>query len=303
MNKEYKKETYGKAKDKITVPPTACTILVDIDSFKKIGAESSDAMVYVRYHDKVSQSTVYEECLRGRVGDTFDLLTPDEVLFHYNILADTDELDNTFDSAFAVINIECEEYEGGFSSVTFRFLDEQDRPISDAVVMTNRVGQQYYSPALPVVLGYSLDLDNLPDNGAGQYIEEPIEVVYHFKQMETEQITDSQYTCRANVIYMSDDGGILEIKSYMGVDGDMVEVEQKEIAGYTFVALSDSYAAFSPAEVNVIAIYSKRPLPVLLYVVIAAAAIVLLGGLSLVVGGKGGKGGKRSKIDDMQIDD
>ena len=293
----------GTEKDTLSVPATSCAVLIDAESFKKIGVESSEAILYVRYHDTVTQSTVYEECLRGKVGDTFDYTTPDAILFHYNILTNTEELPDTFESEFSVMMIECEEYEGGYSSVTFRFLDEADQPISDAVVMTNRVGQQYYSPALPIVLGYSLDLQKLPDNGAGQYPDEPIEVIYRYKVSAAEQAADTEYTCRANVIYMNDDGKIMDVKSYMGVDGDMLEVDQKEIAGYTFVALSDSYAAFSPAEVNVIAFYAKRPLPVLLYVVIAAAAIVLLGGLSLIIGSKGSQANRRSKIEEMQIEE
>ena len=293
----------GSVKDTMNVPATSCAVLIDADSFRKLGSEATEATVYVRYHDTVTQSTVYEECLHGRVGDAFDLAIPDAILFHYNILSNTDELQNTFEDMFSVLTIECEEYEGGYSSVTFRFLDEDDLPIADAVVMTNRVGQQYYSPALPVVLGYSLDLKKLPDNGAGLYTDEPVEVVYRYHLSGTEQVTDSEYTCRANVIYMSSEGKILDTKSYMGVDGDMLEVDQKEIAGYTFVALSDSYAAFSPAEVNVIVFYEKRPLPVLLYVVIAAAAIVMLGGLSLILSGKSNRTSKRSKKNDMQIEE
>lgn len=297
----------GSVKGSVELPPTSAAVLVDASQYELIEQQLAESdgqadlcTVYARYYDTRTGSIAYEERYTGRRGEDYSIDTPQDILFRYNITADSAVLSGVFDEQFAIVDISCESYDGEFSTVTIRYLDEADRQLANSVVMTNRVGQQYYTPSIPGVIGYHLDLKSLPDNGAGVYTTDPIEVIYRYLPADdTDTAADDTYTCRANVIYIGDHGDILDTKSYMGVDGDLLEVDQLHFSGYDYVAVSDSYATFSPYELNVLVYYQSNKTPFVRYVLIAGVSIVIIGALSLVLGGRG----KKRKMRSIDIDD
>ena len=293
-------DSLGTAEGSYTLPETSAAVLIDAESFKSLGTEGDNALIYIRYIDKKDSSVILEQKVSGKIGESYDAETPDEVLFHYNILGDTSALSGEFEKGFSVVNVSCEEYEGGYSSVTFKYLDADGRQLSDTLVMTNRVGQQYYTPAVPGIIGYKLNLAELPENGAGLYTEEPIEVVYRYiSEVDEPSSYEGDYSCRANIIYMSDSGEILEKKSYMGIDGDLVDVDKLNFGGYDLYAVSDNYAAFSAIETNIIVSYSKRNPPILLFAIIAGVIVLSLGAASFILSHRS----KRRKIDAIEIEE
>ena len=149
--------------------------------------------------------------------------------------------------------------------------------------------------------GYVLDLDKLPDNGAGKYTEEPIVVTYYYKPADSVSAPNAgeEYKCRANIIYMADDGTILDKKSFLGVDGDLVEVEELEFDGYKYFGKSDNYAAFSAVEANIIVNYEKKVFNPLPLIIIGGVSILLIGAIVFYFIGRG----KRKKIESIEIDE
>ncbi len=284
------------ASGSVNVSPTSAMILIDADSFSDIEAKEPESVVYIRYHDKASSSVVCEEKLEGKLKERYTANTPSEILFNYNILSKS-TLSGTFSKDFDIIDIECEAYEGDYSTVTIKFFNEDDKLIADTVVMTNRVGQQYYTPSIPGVEGYTLDLEALPKNGAGIYTEQPIEVAYHFKKTTEEEKTDTEYKCRANVIYMSDDGTVLDLKSYMGVEGDTLEIEDLSFDGLEYYDVSNGNALFSPLELNVIVYYRHKVNYTLMYILIAGGAVALFVGLGFIL-----RMMKKRKMNNIRID-
>ena len=285
---------------KVEIPFCSAAILVNASGYKVIGEDSDEVTVYARFVDTNNKTTVYEEKYTGKAGEKYKISTPDDLLFRYNITDTKTAMSGTFDE-FKVVAIECEKYDGNFSTVTFRYLNDFDEPISNAVVISNRVGQQYYSQPLPAIAGYVLDLDRLPENGAGVYTDDAIEVVYRYKpadSIKAENI-DPTYNCRANVIYMGSDGKILDKKTYLGVDGDLLEVSKLEFDGYTYHGVSDNYASFSPVEANVIVNYEKKKVDIVPFIVIGAVVVMIGVVLVLSLAGKG----KRKKMDSIAIDD
>ena len=272
----------GTAEGSVSAAPRSALVLIDEKGFEKLNSSSADVPIYIRYYDTTTNEAICEQRINGEAGESYNAVIPDPVLFYYNIVGDA-ELSGEFEKPYKVIEVGCEPYEGGYSSVTFKFLDGADRQISDTVVMTNRVGQQYFTPYIPGIPGYSLDLKNLPTNGAGLHTEEPIEVVYRFDP-ESGEPSEGEYTSRANVIYMSDTGEILSRKSYMGVEGDALEIEEIAFDGYEFTSVTADEPFFSAFETNVVMNYSKKQSSPWIYVVIAGAAIALLGGVILLTG-------------------
>ena len=265
----------GSASGFLNIDPTSACILIDAESFDSIAQEAPECLLYIRYKDKLSENAVIcEERLTGKLKESYVAATPSEILFNYNILSQS-ALSGTFNKPFEVVEVECERYEGDYSTVTIKYMDAEDKPLANTVVMTNRVGQQYFTPSIPGVKGYRLDLESLPGNGAGVYADEPIEVVYRYKPDDNKDKKD-EYTCPANVIYMADDGSVLELKSYMGVEGDALEIEDMEFEGYEFYDISNDNALFDKNELNVLLYYVKPKADYILYLLIAGGVIMVL---------------------------
>ena len=291
----------GEFSGTVEVPHTSAVVLVNRPGYKVIGEPSDTAAVYARVVDTLHNDTIFEQKYTGKVGDSYSITIPDEVLFRYNLTSDDKLLSGKFEKDFDVVTIECEKYEGNYSSVTFRYLNDFDEPVSNAIVISNRVDQQYYSQPLPLIPGYVLDLDRLPGNGAGKYTDEPIIVTYYYKPADTivASDVDDKYNCRANVIYMADDGSILDTKTYLGVDGDLIEVEELKFDGYDFRGKSDNYAAFSAVEANIIVNYEKKVVNLIPFFIIGGVSLLLIGAIVFYFSGRG----KRKKIESIEIDE
>ncbi len=270
----------GTASGSVSVSPSSAVILMDQDSFAALAEDDPECLVYLRYRNKSDHSIICEERLEGTKGDDFIANTPSEILFHYNIL-NKSALSGSFEKAFELIDAEVEPYEGDYSTVTVKFLSDEGEQLANTLVMTNRVGQQYFTPSIAGVKGWQLDLENLPENGAGLYTGEPVEVIYRYVPA-AEIPEDSEYTCRANVIYLADNGTILGSKSYMGVEGDALEIEELAFEGYRYYDESNSNAVFSDTELNVVLYYQSEKPNYLVYAIAAGAAIILLGAAALI---------------------
>lgn len=285
----------------VELPKTSSVILVDAASFESIGVESEEACVFARFINERNNVTVYEQKYTGQIGDSYSITVPDEVLFRYNITSSQSAYTGIFEKDFNTVTIKCEKYEGNYSTVTFRYVNDFDEMISNSVVITNRVGQQYYSQPLPLLPGYVLDLDKLPENAAGQYTNDPIEVVWHYKPADTIVSPDvsEEYSCRATVIYMGNNGEILDTKTYLGVDGDLVEVEEQKFDGYSYHGKSDNYAVFSAVEANIIVNYVKKSINYIPFIVIGGVVLILAGAAAFYFIGRS----RRRKIDSISIDE
>ncbi len=281
----------------VRVPSTSACILVDDESYSAIEQQAPESLLYIRYKDRKSAGAIVcEEKLTGKLNDTYIAATPSQILFNYNILSRS-ALSGTFTKAYDVVNVECEAYQGDYSTVTIKFLGDGDKVLANTVVMTNRVGQQYFTPAIPGVKGYALDLENLPENGAGVYASEPIAVVYRYKKAISPP-EGSEYNCFANVIYLADNGNVLELKSYMGVEGDKLEIEKLEFEGYEYYDISNENAVFSENELNVLVFYQKSKANYWLYFAIAGGVILLLAGAAIFI-----RVSKKRKMQSIDIEE
>ena len=288
----------GTASGSVNIDSTSALILVDAESFAQIEQTADECLLYIRYKDKKNDNAIVcEERLTGAMKASYVANTPSAILFNYNILSQK-ALSGTFSKPFDIIDVSCESYEGDYSTVTIKYLDEEDKPITNTVVMSNRVGQQYFTPTIPGVKGFALDLDNLPENGAGKYTEDPIEVVYRFHKADFPKEEDGEFTCAANVIYLAEDGSILELKSYKGVEGDKLEIEDMEFDGYEYYDISNENALFDKTELNVLLYYQKPKANYLIYLLIAGGVILLLGGIAVFIGAS-----KKRKMNAIDIEE
>ena len=270
----------GTAEGTLKVAHTSAAVLVDADSYAAIEASGDEAVVYVRYVDKATSETVYEQRSSGAIGEAYSLKAPSEVNLYYDITGDADVLSGTYEEPCRIVTIECEPYEGGCSTVTVLYLDDDGHQLADSVVISNRIGQQYYVPAFPAIPGYRLDISRLPENASGSIGDQPIVVEFRYLPDSGESVpAGSDKTCRANIIYLGDQGQILEVRTVTGAEGETIEIEELSFSGFRYISTSDNYAVFERNENNLLVNYAKAASTVWIWFAAAGAAILLAGGV------------------------
>ena len=290
----------------VTASPSAAVILVSAETFSAISEEEYERpIVYAQFYDTITNSVVLELSQRGAIGDSFNFTVPTDMLFTFNDLSNENDRKGVIKDNCQYITIKVSAYVGEFSTVTFHYVDKDGVELSNAVETSNRVGQQYYTPYIPQIDGYSLDLDNLPKNGAGKYAKDPIDVYYTFDYTVDEPIEgiDPSMTSRANIIYMGNNGEILSVKKYAGTLDEAIEITRMDFKDYAYISMSASDAVFSVAETNIIINYESTKKSILPYILIslgacavAAAAILLLSKLSVLKS-------KKDKMKSLSIDE
>ncbi len=274
---------------RVTVKPHSCAILVNKSSFVKYADIDKTTTVTVKYLDSYSDSIVYEQMLKGVQGEQYSFEYPNSLLYDYDITSITGSKTGEFGSKDKEVIVHCRAYTGDYSSVTINFVNEFDEKIANSVVMTNRVGQQYTTPRLPTIYGYRLDLDNLPDNGAGKYTKDEITVTYKYNSIEISaeqqaldpELLADENVCIANVIYMSDSGEILDKKTYAGDIDTEIIVEYIDIPGYLYISDTSNGSVFATDETNIVVNYAKqfttqKLLPIIICVIVLVAVILVI---------------------------
>ncbi len=263
---------------KVTVEPHSSVILVNKSSFDLYPNIDTDKRVIVKYYDTESESVVYEQVLKGKEGESFKFSYPNSLLYRYDVSGYTGSRSGKFTKNTQEITIDCTPYSGDYSSVTFHFVDESGEDIANSVVMTNRVGQRYTTPKIASVKGYRLDLNKLPQNGAGKFEKEDITVTYSYKPIEDDESDDLSVVNSgvANVIYMSSKGEILETKSYAGDIGSDIVIEILDIEGYMYISNTGDGAVFDTTETNIVVNYTKDTNALSIAVIAGGGLLVLL---------------------------
>ncbi len=292
--------------NKVTVEPHSCAILVNKSSFDAYPDIDTTKRVTVKYYDTESKEVVYQQMLKGELNDSFTVYYPNSLVYNYNVSGYTGSKTGKFTQAPQEITINCTKYDGDYSSVTVRFVDENGDDIANSIAMTNQVGQRYTTPRIAGIKGYHLDLQKLPSNGAGKYQKEDITVTYFYKPIEESSEIDeieALSTCVANVIYMSNKGEILETKSYAGDVGSEIALELIEFDGYTYTSDTANNAVFDTVETNIIVNYSKDSNLLLILLITGGLVLLIITAVAVIVSKKRKFGvGAGYEADDLFIE-
>ena len=113
------------------------------------------------------------------------------------------------------------------SDIFVKFVDDDnpDNEVALGYKIECRENEKYYTTSIASVENYRLLLDKLPDNAAGTANREEITVTFRYKKVTDEDEPDS---CRVNVIYMLDNGSVIETETLTGNEGEAYNVDQKE---------------------------------------------------------------------------
>ncbi|MBQ4128425.1 MAG: type I pullulanase [Ruminococcus sp.] len=250
---------------KVTAKAHSSVLLVDKESFDKFKNQDTSCRVIVKYFDTKSDAVVYEQILKGEKGDSYLVEYPNHLLYRYDVTSVSGSKTGEFEKGTAEVTINCKPYSGDYSSITIHFVNENDEDIANSIVMSNRVGQRYTTPKIAGVSGYRLDLENLPENGAGKYTKEDLTITYRYNSIEDPALQEdidlddlnSQSVCVANIIYMDSKGEILDKKTYAGDKDTEIVVEYLDIPGYEYISDTADGAVFDSVETNIVVNYEK----------------------------------------------
>ena len=290
----------------VSASASSAVILVSSESFSGISeSEYERPIVYAQFFDIITNSVVLELSQRGSIGDSFTFEVPDNMLFSFNNLSSESDRKGVFRDNCQYITIKVSAYAGEFSTVTFHFVDKEGVDLTNAVEISNRVGQQYFTPYIPPLEGYSLDMEDLPKNGAGKYTKKPIDVYYTFVPTAEKQVEgiDPSLTSRANIIYMGNSGEILSTKKFAGTLDEAIEIPRLDFKDYAYVSMSSSDAIFSVTETNIIINYESTRKSILPYLLISLGVCVVAAAVIFVLSRFFGQNSKRAKMKSLSIDE
>lgn len=269
----------GTVKDnEVELTPSSAMILVDKESYDK-NINSNLGGVVVDYVDS-SGNKVMTENITGKIGEDYSVSPSNQILMNYKILKSKDTT-GTFAKGnnHAVYTVEA--YTGSFSSVTFRFIDSStEKEIAPSTVLTNQVGQQYFTDSIPAVEGYVLDTDSLPENGAGVFTVGDRVVTYKYTKDKPEK-------CQVQVIYMDSDGNIMDVTLLEGKSGDKYTAKEKEYENLTLVKTPEN-AVGKYSDTQQIVIYNYQlndntTKVVVVTILLIFAGVLAAGGITLKV--------------------
>lgn len=260
--------------NKVTVAPYSCAILVNKTSFDGYKNIDTTAHLVAKYVDSTTNEIVYEKVLKGQIGESYNLIHPNSLMLHHRVKSVNGDLSGVFMQNYGELTVTIEQYDGEHSSVTIHFVDENGKNIADSVVMSNKIGEKYTTPYIAGVSGYSLDLTQLPTNGAGKYTIDPITVTYKYKTKDVSSEPANPEQCVANIIYMGNNGEILAVKTLTGVEGAPVQFESLNFEDYSYKDDTLNNALFSTAEVNIVVNYQKESKLVMILMIAGGVLLV-----------------------------
>lgn len=273
----------GAASGNVNVPAHSAVIMTDKDGYNTAGISDSEGIVIVKYYDDKSGELVRTQAVSGALGSSFDIKGLASLL-SYDVKSSSGDIKGNFTDSVMHARVNVEEYDGTLSNVVFKFVDDTNgEELADSYQVRNREGQQYFTPEIPTIEGYSLVLDSLPENGAGKVKSSDTEVLYKYTRVTGD--TDAS-VCKVNAVYMADDGKIIETKTLTGEEGEEYDIPQNEYEDMNLVELPKNISGrFTKDEINVLLCYSTQPDPlagVLVYIYIGAGVILALCAVSAI---------------------
>ena len=249
----------GVCSGSVNVKAHSAAILVDKKSYETVGIADFESSLVINYYNNATKEKINTQVVNAPLGNVFDV-NKLAAKYNYDIVEIKGDKNGMFEEKMDHVDVYVAPYTGKMANVIIKFVDDiNNSELADAYVIRNRVGQKYHTPALPEIDNYSLVLDKLPENGAGVMGERDVTVFYKYTR-----VTDDadKSVCKVNVIYMNDDGSVIETETLTGAEGEAYNVQQNEYEEKSLVEVPPEVAgSFIKGEINVILNYDSDPDP------------------------------------------
>lgn len=267
----------GTVTGNVKVKAHSAVIMVDKKSYDSAGITDSEGAIVVNYYDNETKELIKKQTVTDEIGKSYDVTDFADSL-NYDIKDSNGDTKGMFTEGVLHANVYVAEFEGKMSKVIFKFVDDiNGEELTDAYVIRNRVGQLYYTPEIPSIENYKLVIDQLPDNGAGKVQENETVVTYKYTRVTDDT---NKSVCIVNMIYMDDNGKVLETNSLTGKEGEGYYAPENEYEDMTLIKVPENATgSFKTGEINVLFTYSTEPDPLakaLVFIYIGAGVILAL---------------------------
>ena len=261
----------------VSVKAHSAAILCDKAGYESAGITDYEGAVVIDYYDSSSEKIIGKEVVTDSYGSIFDIYKI-AGKHNYDVKSVKGDDKGQFEEKPRHIDVYVKPYTGKMCNVTIKFVDDiNGLELADDYVIRNRVGAKYHTPELPEIDNYTIVLDDLPDNGAGVMPDHDVTVKYKYTRITDD--TDKSI-CKVNVIYMLDDGSVIETDTLTGKEGEAYNVQQNEYEERTLIEVPPQVAgSFKSGEINVILNYLSKPDPMkkaLKFVIIGVGVIMAL---------------------------
>lgn len=239
------------------VKPHAAVILVDKSSYESAGITDYQSTLLINYFDEASKEKIRTQAVTDELGSVFDI---DKIATkqNYDVTEIKGESSGRFEEKMPQVDVYVKTYTGKMANIIIKFVDDiNGQELADDYIIRNRVGQKYRTPDLPEIENYCLAMDALPDNGAGVVPDHDVIVRYPYTH-----ITDDadRSVCKVNVIYMDDEGKVIETLTLTGAEGEPYNIQQNEYEEKSLIEVPRQITgAFQKGEINVILNYLNKP--------------------------------------------
>lgn len=290
----------GEVKGSVAVAPHSAIILVDKQGYISTGVFDDEGAVVINYYDSENKELIGKQTVTGQPGTAYDInLLADTI--KYDIINTNGEKNGVFSDSVQKVDLFVKKFEGKMSSTIFKFVDEEtNKEICESLLLKNREGQQYFTPDILAVNGYSLNLDALPNNGAGKFRGES-EVVYKYTRNPKDY---DKSICKVNAIYMDDEGSVIEKKTLTGKENEPYSISENEYEDKKLIEVPAKISGtFVKGEINVVLNYMSvaDPYKEMLGYVYFGAGVILL--LCIVSSVHSAVKRKRNYIANMDVDE
>lgn len=260
----------GTRSGNVSVKAHSAAILCDKEGYKQAGISDYEGQVIINYFDNDSKDKLGTDVLADTYTSMYDVYKAASK-HNYDVKSVDGDEKGQFEEQVHKVNVYVKPYKGKMCVVTVKFVDDiNGLELADDYLIRNRVGSKYYTPDLPSIPGYALVMDKLPENGAGVMPDHDVTVTYQYTRLTDDA---DKSVCKVNVIYMLEDGSVIETKTLTGQEGEQYSVQQNEYEDRSLVEVPPKVnGTFKSGEINVILNYLNKPDPMK-----RALVVVLIG--------------------------
>jgi len=183
----------------VKVDAGSALILVDKSSFEKINLTSDKCKVTIEYKDKATDELISSQVITGKEGGKFTTSKDESLNLRYDFDSVSGNESGTFTKADQTVTYYYNKFDGAVGKVTVKYMRAGDeafgmaaQEIASSVTIEGREGTAY-TTTVKTIDGFELDLEKLPDNTAGTFTGEELEVVYYYKTKEADKLVINYY--------------------------------------------------------------------------------------------------------------
>lgn len=185
--------------NKVKVAAGSALILVDKESFDKIKLTSDKCKLTIEYRDKATDELISSQVITGKEGGKFTVTKDESLNLRYDFDSVEGSESGTFTKADQKVTYYYNKFEGAVGKVTVKYMRDGDeafgmaaQEISSSITIEGREGTAY-TTTVKSIDGFMLDVEKLPDNTAGIFTGEELEVIYYYKTKDPDKLVINYY--------------------------------------------------------------------------------------------------------------